>query len=80
MAVTLRMTRHGTRHRPFYHIIATDSRNKRDGSFIEQIGLYDPLGETKLEINAEKAKKWLAVGAQQSDTVKRLLRRAGVTA
>jgi small subunit ribosomal protein S16 len=74
------LTRHGTRNRPYYHIVATDKRHKRDGRFLEQIGLYDPLGATKLEVDAEKAKKWLAVGAQQSDTVKQLLRRAGVTA
>ncbi len=78
MAVILRMTRHGNAHRPFYHIVATDTRNKRDGRFLERIGRYDPLGETQLELDAEKAKKWLAVGAQQSPTVRKLLRRAGV--
>ena len=80
MAVTLRLTRRGTRHRPFYHIIATDTRAKRDGSFIEELGIYDPLGATQLAIDEDKAKKWLARGAQQSDTVRALLRRAGVTA
>ena len=80
MAVTLRMARRGTTHRPFYHIVATDSRNARDGRYLEQIGRYDPLGDSKLEIDADKAKKWLAVGAQQSKTDKKLFARAGVTA
>lgn len=79
MAVTLRMSRKGTTHRPFYHIVATDSRNKLSGSFIEQVGIYDPLGDTELKIDAEKARKWLAVGATQSATVKKLLKRAGIT-
>jgi small subunit ribosomal protein S16 len=79
MAVTLRMSRKGTKHRPFYHIVATDSRNPRDGSFIEEIGVYDPLGETFLKINEASARKWVAVGATQSATVKKLLKRAGIT-
>ena len=78
MAVILRMARRGTTHRPYYHIVAADSRAARDGRYLEQIGRYDPLGETSLEIDAEKARKWLARGAQQSPTVSRLLRRAGV--
>jgi small subunit ribosomal protein S16 len=80
MAVVLRLTRRGTRHRPYYHIVASDSRNKRDGSFIEELGVYDPLGATTLAVDEEKAKKWLKVGARQSATVKSLLTRAGVTA
>ncbi len=80
MAVILRLTRRGTRNRPYYHIVATDHRHKRDGRFLEEIGTYDPLGASQLNVDAEKAKKWLAVGATQSDTVKKLLRRAGVTA
>ena len=78
MAVTLRMTRKGKKHRPFYHLIATDSRNKRDGAFLEQIGVYDPLGETFLAIDEEAATKWLKVGAETSATVRKLLQRAGV--
>lgn len=80
MAVVLRLTRRGTRHRPFYHIVATDSRNKRDGSFIEELGVYDPLGSTQLALDEEKAKKWLKVGVRQSDSVRALLERAGVRA
>lgn len=78
MAVTLRMSRHGTKKRPFYHIVAADSRDKRDGRFLEQVGLYDPLGDTQLAVDEEKVRKWLSVGAEQSATVKKLLRRAGI--
>lgn len=78
MAVILRMARRGTTHRPYYHIVAADSRTARDGRFLEQIGRYDPLGETDLQVDVDKARAWLARGAQQSPTVARLLRRAGV--
>ena len=78
MAVILRMARHGTKKRPFYHIVAADSRHKRDGRFLEQLGSYDPLAATQLKVDAEKAKKWLAAGAQTSPVVKQLLKRAGV--
>jgi small subunit ribosomal protein S16 len=78
MAVILRLSRKGSKHRPFYHVVAIDSRKKRSGLFLEQIGVYDPLGATHLAINEEAAKRWLAVGAQTSDTVKKLLKRAGV--
>lgn len=78
MAVILRMARRGTKKRPFYHIVAADSRDPRDGRFLEQLGVYDPLAGTQLTIDQEKAKKWLAVGATQSPTVKQLLRRAGL--
>jgi small subunit ribosomal protein S16 len=77
MAVKLRMTRRGSRNHPFYHIVATDSRNKRDGAFSEQIGVYDPLGATSLTMDVELARKWLGVGAEPSPAVKRLLKRAG---
>lgn len=78
MAVILRMARHGTKKRPFYHIVAADSRDKRDGRFLEQLGVYNPLGETQLNLDTEKAQKWLNNGAQTSPTVKQLLKRAGV--
>ena len=79
MAVVIRLARRGNTHRPFYHIVATDSRNRRDGRFLEQIGRYDPSGSKELHVDQEKAQKWLSVGAQQSDTVKALFKRAGVT-
>src|SRR6185295_3495933 len=80
MPVILRLSRRGTTNRPYYHIVATDSRHPRDGRFLEQIGVYDPLGNTSLAVDEEKAKKWLKNGATQSPVVKKLLRRAGVTA
>ncbi len=80
MAVILRMARHGTKKRPFYHIVAADSRCKRDGRFLEQLGVYNPLvaADTQLKLDTEKAKKWLDAGAQTSPVVKQLLKRAGV--
>ncbi len=78
MAVTLRMARRGSKRRPFYHIVAADRRKPRDGRYLEQIGFYDPRGDTQLAIDEDKAKKWLAVGANPSPTVKKLLRRAGI--
>ncbi|MBI5510129.1 MAG: 30S ribosomal protein S16 [Deltaproteobacteria bacterium] len=80
MAATLRLARRGTHRRPFYHIVATDSRFKRDGRYLEQIGFYDPLGKTQLAVDQDKALKWLKTGATTSATVKKLLRRAGVAA
>ncbi|MED5463847.1 MAG: 30S ribosomal protein S16 [Myxococcota bacterium] len=78
MAVTIRLARRGQTHRPFYHIVAADQRFSRDGRYLEKIGTYNPMGPTELKIDEEKAKKWLGVGATQSPTVKKLLRRAGV--
>lgn len=78
MAVSIRMTRRGSKRRPFYHIVAADRRRPRDGRYLEQIGFYDPRGDTQLTIDEDKAKKWLAVGANPSPTVKKLLRRAGI--
>lgn len=78
MAVTIRLARRGQTHRPFYHIVAADSRFARDGRYLEKLGTYNPMGPTELKIDEEKAKKWLANGATQSDTCKKLLRRAGI--
>lgn len=78
MAVALRMARRGAKKRPFYHIVAADSRNARNGRYLEQIGVYDPLGDKQLAIDEEKAKSWLSKGATPSATVKRLLLRAGI--
>ncbi len=80
MAVILRMARHGTKKRPFYHIVAADSRHKRDGRFLEQLGVYNPLAETQLKLDMVKAQKWLDAGAQTSPVVKQLLKRAGAEA
>lgn len=81
MAVRLRLTRLGRRHRPFYRVAAMDARTKRNGRVIEELGFYDPLGkdeERALKIDKERAAHWLSVGAQPTDTVRALLRRSGV--
>lgn len=78
MAVTLRLARRGATHRPFYHLVAADSRCRRDGRYLEQIGVFDPIGNKSLAIDEEKARKWLSRGAQASKTVHKLLKRAGI--
>lgn len=80
MAVRMRLKRMGAKKAPFYRIVVADSRSPRDGRFIEQVGYYDPTKEPALiKIDEEIAKKWLSTGAQPSDTVKKLLKIAGVT-
>jgi len=79
MAVRIRLTRVGATKQPTYRVVVTDSRNARDGRSIETIGHYNPRTEPiDVSIDADKAKKWLAVGAQPSDTVARLLRAQGI--
>ncbi|GMQ56926.1 30S ribosomal protein S16 [Vallitalea sediminicola] len=79
MAVRMRLKRMGAKKAPFYRIVVADSRSPRDGKFIEQVGYYNPTkNPTDLKINEEVANKWLSNGAQPSDTVKRLLKQAGV--
>ena len=74
MAVKIRLKRMGANKKPFYRIVVADSRAPRDGRFIEEIGYYNPVYEPKqIKINDEKAKKWLGVGAQPTETVKKLL-------
>ena len=77
-AVKLRLNRRGNAHRPYYHIVAIPSRKKRNGEYCEDIGVYNPLGETMLKLDVEKARYWLGVGAMPSNVVKTLLKRAGV--
>jgi len=77
--VKLRLRRMGSNDAPFYRIVAVDSRKKRDGQYIECIGWYDPKpNPLKLNVDNTLAIKWLSVGAQPSDTVRSLLRKAGV--
>ncbi len=77
--VKLRLRRMGAINQPFYRIVAVDSRVKRDGKYIECVGWYDPKpADLKLNIETDRAIYWLSVGAQPSDTVRSLLRRAGV--
>ena len=74
MAVKIRLRRMGSKKAPFYRVVVADSRAPRDGRFIEEIGYYNPVSEPKqIKINDEKAKKWLGVGAQPTETVKKLL-------
>ncbi|MBL7032991.1 MAG: 30S ribosomal protein S16 [Candidatus Delongbacteria bacterium] len=79
MSVTLRMTRMGRRKRPFYRIVAIDSRKRRDGRYIESIGFYDPMPNPSLvKVEEELALKWLRVGATLSPAVRNLLKQTGV--
>lgn len=79
MAVKIRLTRMGAKKAPFYRIVATDSRKARDGQYIEQIGYYNPVTEpADVKIDAEIAKKWLACGAQPTDTVRDLFIKNGI--
>ena len=83
MATTIRMTRGGTKKRPYYRIIVTDSREARDsGNFIEKLGTYNPLlakgNPERVKYNAERVKHWIGTGAQISETVARFLRADGV--
>ena len=76
MAVKIRLRRIGAKKAPFYRIVVADSRYPRDGRFIEEIGFYNPMVEpAKVKVDAEKAKKWIANGAQPTDTVKALFKK-----
>jgi small subunit ribosomal protein S16 len=76
MAVHIRLARHGSKHRPFYHLIAADHKMRRDGGrFIEKLGVYDPAHEPSLvEFKEERVRFWYERGAQLSDTVAKLLK------
>lgn len=79
MAVKLRLLRMGAKKKPFYRIVAADSRTKRDGKYIELIGTYNPVKEpAEIKINEEVALKWLGEGAIPTDTVKSLFRTQGI--
>ncbi len=79
LATKIRLKRMGAKKAPFYRIVVADSRSPRDGRFIEQIGYYNPLTEpAEIKVDAEKANKWMAEGAEVSETVKVLFKKAGV--
>ena len=78
MAVKLRLKRMGAKKRPFYRIVAIDSRNKRDGEYIELVGTYSPLEDNKVNIDEEVALKWLRNGATPTDTVKNIFSKSGI--
>jgi small subunit ribosomal protein S16 len=75
--VTIRLARSGAKKRPFYHIVVTDSRNKRDGRYIERVGFYNPIAtgqEVGFSIDRERIEYWISEGAKASDRVAKLLR------
>ncbi len=79
MAVRIRLRRMGAKRHPFYRVVVADSRFPRNGRFIEEIGYFDPNVEpANVQIDADKAKEWIANGAQPTDTVKALLKKNGV--
>lgn len=79
VATKIRLKRMGAKKKPFYRIVVADSRAPRDGRFIEEIGSYNPnVTPAEVRVDVEKAQKWLNTGAQPSDTVRSLLKKAGV--
>ncbi len=77
--VTIRLARAGAKKRPFYHVVVTDSRNARDGRFIERLGFFNPVAagqEVPLQIDLTRVDHWLATGAQPSERVNQLIRQA----
>ncbi len=79
MAVKIRLRRMGAKKAPFYRVVVADSRYPRDGRFIEEIGTYNPLTDpATVNIDADKAKKWIGNGAQPTDTVKALLKKNNI--
>ena len=79
MAVKIRLRRMGQKKAPFYRIIVADSRSPRDGKFIEEIGTYDPTRDpSEFKVDEELAKKWLANGAQPTETVSKIFKLAGI--
>ena len=77
MAVKMRLRRMGAKKAPTYRVIIADSRSPRDGRFIEEIGYFNPMN-AEIKIDAEKAKTWIANGAQPTDTVKALLKKSNI--
>lgn len=79
MAVRIRLRRMGAKKRPYYRLVVADSRSARDGRVIDWLGVYDPVAEpTYVRVDLEKAKEWIAKGAQPSDTARRVLKLAGL--
>ena len=80
MAVKIRLRRMGQKKAPFYRIVVADSRSPRDGKFIDEIGTFDPTrNPSAINVDEEAAKKWLANGAQPTDTVARIFKATGIT-
>ncbi|KRU28302.1 ribosomal protein S16 [Clostridium sporogenes] len=80
MAVKIRLKRMGAKKAPFYRVVVADSRSPRDGRFVEEIGYYNPITEpSTIKLDEEKVQKWIKNGAQPTDTVKKLIEKAGIT-
>jgi small subunit ribosomal protein S16 len=80
--VSIRLSRGGAKKRPFYHVVVTDSRSRRDGRYIERLGFFNPVANEKqegLRINLERAEYWLGVGAQPTEVVAKLLKQSRKT-
>ncbi|MBE5738595.1 MAG: 30S ribosomal protein S16 [Clostridiales bacterium] len=81
MAVKIRLTRMGDKKSPFYRIVVADSRKARDGAYIEKLGTFNPLTDpAEVTLNVERAKAWIANGAQPTETARTLLVREGILA
>ena len=79
MAVKIRLKRMGAKKAPFYRVVVADSRAPRDGRFIEEIGTFDPMkSPAEIKIDYEKAQKWIANGAQPTETAKSVLKQSGI--
>lgn len=79
MAVKIRLRRIGAKKAPCYRVVVADSRSSRDGKFIEEIGFYNPMtNPAEVKVDADKAKAWIANGAQPTDTVRALLKKNGI--
>lgn len=77
--VRIRLTRRGTKKKPFYRVVVADIEAPRDGDFIEVVGTYDPMAEpAAVDLKAERVAYWLAKGAQPTDTVRSLIKKAGI--
>ncbi|TDY02394.1 30S ribosomal protein S16 [Thiohalophilus thiocyanatoxydans] len=75
--VTIRLARAGAKKRPFYHIVVTDSRNRRDGSYLERLGFFNPVAtgnEVRLNLDSERISHWISKGAQASERVSKLVK------
>jgi len=81
--VTIRLARGGAKKRPFYHVVVTDSRNRRDGRYIERLGFFNPVAKGNaptLELKSDRIEYWISQGAQPSDRVAQLIKQAGKAA
>ncbi len=79
MAVKIRLKRMGSKKAPFYRVVVADARYPRDGRFIDEVGTFNPLtNPAEIKLDAEKVQKWLGNGAQPTDTVKALIKKAGI--